>query len=265
MIVRRRLCHHHHLGRTALIVLLHAAGLALAQSPEADADVGRGVFRIYCSPCHGLKARGGRGPDLTRGLVASGAPDDEIFRVISNGVAGTEMAPFGGTLSDDSIRRIIAFLRSLERQNPPQPVPGDAKNGEQLFWNKGQCGACHRVGAKGGGAGPDLSRIGRQRSPEYIRKAIVDPDADILPGYRTLAVVTRAGQRIEGIERGFDNFTAQLVDLSGNFYSFERSAVTSISRENRSLMPSYKDRLTAAELQDLVAYLAALSGVEARK
>lgn len=253
------------MARTVLILSLFAARLALAQSPDADADVGRGVFRIYCSPCHGLKARGGRGPDLTRGLLASGAHDDEIFRVISNGVTGTEMEAFGGTLSEDSIRRIIAFLRSLEQQSPPQPVAGDPKAGEQLFWNKGQCGACHRIGAKGGGAGPDLSHIGRQRSPDYIRKAILDPSADILPGYRTLAVVTRDGKRIEGIERGFDNFTAQLVDLSGHFYSLERSAVTSVTRENRSLMPSYKDRFTAAELQDLVAYLASLNGVEVKK
>ncbi len=251
--------------RTGIILSLLSAHLAVAQLADADADVGRGVFRIYCSPCHGLKARGGRGPDLTRGLLASDAHDDEIFRVISNGVTGTEMEAFGGTLSDDSIRRIIAFLRSLEHQSPPQPVPGDPKNGEQLFWNKGQCGACHRVGAKGGGAGPDLSRIGRQRSPDYIRTSILDPGADILPGYRTLAVVTRDRNRIEGIERGFDNFTAQLIDLSGHFYSFERSAVRSITRENRSLMPSYKDRFTAAELQDLVAYLASLGGVEVRK
>jgi hypothetical protein len=30
-------------------------------------------------------------------------------------------------------------------------------------------------------------------------------------------------------------------------------------------MPSYKDRFTAAELQDLVAWLASLGGVEVRK
>jgi putative heme-binding domain-containing protein len=256
------------LVRIAILGLLFAVSGLFAQLPggqNADAEVGKGVFRIYCSPCHGIRAQGGRGPDLTRGLVASGAHDEEIVRVISNGVTGTEMEAYAGTLSDDSMRRIIAYIRSLQSQGPPQPIAGDSHVGEQLFWTKGQCGSCHRVGAKGGGAGPDLSRIGRQRSVDYLRTAIVDPNADISPSYRTLTVVTRDGKRITGLERGYDNFSAQLIDLSGNFYSFERAAVASVTRENRSLMPSYKDRFTGAELQNILAYLAGLGGIEVRK
>jgi putative heme-binding domain-containing protein len=254
------------LVRIAILCSLFAPGALFAQLPggtNADVEVGKGVFRIYCSPCHGIKAQGGRGPDLTRGLLASGAHDDEIVRVIQNGVTGTEMEAYAGTLSDDSIHRIIAFIRSL--QTPPQPVSGDANTGEQLFWAKGQCGSCHRVGAKGGGAGPDLSRIGRQRSVDYLRTSILDSGADISPSYRTLTVVTRDGKRITGLERGLDNFSAQLIDLAGNFYSFERAEVASVTREDRSLMPSYKDRFTGAELQDLLAYLAGLGGIEVRK
>ena len=232
---------------------------------NAAVEVGRGVFRIYCSPCHGISARGGRGPDLTRGLLASGAHDDQIFRVIADGVNGTEMEAFGGTLSNDSIRRTIAFLRSLQAQGRAERIPGDAAAGERVFWNKGQCGACHRVRSKGGGAGPDLSRIGRQRSAGYLRTSIVDPNADIAPGYGTVTVVTRDGKRISGLERGFDNFTVQLTDLAGRFYSFERDKVASVTRERRSLMPSYRDRLSGAELQNVVAYLAGLSGVEVNR
>ena len=36
----------------------------LASDPKA-AEIGRGMFRIYCAPCHGIRAQGGRGPDLT--------------------------------------------------------------------------------------------------------------------------------------------------------------------------------------------------------
>ncbi len=229
---------------------------------NADVEVGRGVFRIYCSPCHGISARGGKGPDLTRGLLASGVHDDAIFRVIADGVSGTEMEAFGGTLSDDSIRRTIAFLRSLQAQSGAERIPGDAAAGEQVFWDKGRCGGCHRVGSKGGGAGPDLSRIGRQRSADYLRTSIIDPNTDITPGYRTVMIVTRDGKRISGLERGLDNFTVQLTTLSGRFYSFERDKVASVTHERRSLMPSYKDSLSGAELQNLVAYLAGLSGVE---
>ena len=79
----------------SLFVLL--TGLAPAQTapqnpfrndPQA-VEAGRGAFRIYCTPCHGIRAEGGRGPDLTRGVYSAGETDAALFDVISNGVPGT--------------------------------------------------------------------------------------------------------------------------------------------------------------------------------
>jgi cytochrome c oxidase cbb3-type subunit 3 len=53
-------------------------------------DIGRSMFRIYCAPCHGIHAQGGRGPDLTRGVYNAGEQDSDLFRVIADGVRGTE-------------------------------------------------------------------------------------------------------------------------------------------------------------------------------
>ena len=109
--------------------------------------------------------------------------------------------------------------------------------------------------------GPDLSRAGRQRSYAYLRESISSPDADITPGFATITVVTRAGQKITGVQRGFDNFSAQFVDMSGKFYSFDKSEVASIQREFRSLMPAnYGRTLTPAEMNDLLAYLTERKG-----
>ena len=48
---------------------------------------------------------------------------------------------------------------------------------------------------------------------------------------------------------------------AGAFHSFRKSEVKSISKETgASLMPGYRSRLSAAELDDLVAYLASLGG-----
>ena len=246
---------------------LAAAGAVFARAQSAtpaihdakDIEVGRGMFRIYCAACHGIQARGGLGPDLTRGVYNSGDKDSDLVRTISQGVPGTEMTGFEGTLSAESIHRIVAFIRSVSRPDSAAPQVGDPARGEALFWGKGSCGQCHTVNAKGARFGPDLSRVGRQRSYAYLREAILDPDRDITEGYRTLTVVLPDGRKITGLERGLDNFTAQLTDASGKFYSFDKSQVRSVRLEMHSLMPgNYGTLLTPAEIDDLLAYLSGL-------
>ena len=169
------------------------------------------------------------------------------------------MESYAGVLSDDNIWRVVAFIRSLSSTTPTAgPPKGDASKGRDLFWGKGQCGGCHMVDTKGGRSGPNLSRVGRQRSLAFLRESITNPSAEITPGYSTVAVVLRDGKQITGLERGLDNFTVQLIDLSGRFYSFDKSQVASVKRETRSLMPP--SQLAPAELDDLVAYLATLRG-----
>lgn len=232
----------------------------LASDPKA-AEVGRWMFRIYCAPCHGIHADGGRGPDLTLGTYAAGDRDSDLFRVISRGVPGTEMAAYGGgRVEDEGIWRLVSYIRSVARHDNTT-IQGDAQPGERTFWGKGGCGACHRVGDKGSGLGPDLSRVGRQRSLAYLRTSVLKPDAYVTPGYSTITVVLHNGTKIVGVEKSFDNFSAQLMDLSGKYYSFVREDVTSMKREPRSLMPStYEQLLNESEINDLLAYLSSLRG-----
>lgn len=232
----------------------------LAHDSQA-AENGRVVFRIYCAPCHGIHAAGGRGPDLTRGIYAAGENDADLFRTIRHGVAGTEMPAFGD-FSEDVTWRLVSYIRSAAKRDVAA-VTGNAAAGEKLFWTKGGCGACHRISTKGGVLGPDLTRAGRQRSLAYLRDSVIHPDAEITPGYETITVVTRDGKKLTGVQRGYDNFSAQLLDLSGKFYSFDRSEVTSIQREFKSIMPgNYEKRFTQPEIDDLLAYLTSLKGMQ---
>lgn len=240
-----------------------------AQNPfrnnPREAEAGRGIFRIYCSPCHGIKAEGGRGPDLTRGAYATGDRDEDLFRVISAGSPGTEMSGFSDSLGEDNTWRVVAYLRSMTRRDA-EPVRGNREAGEKLFWGKGACGQCHRIGARGGRMGPDLSLAGRSRSLNYLRESVVAPGADVTPGYATITVVTRDGRTISGVERGLDNFSAMLMDAQENLHSFFKDDVRSVKREPRSLMPdAYGKLFTPAELDDLVAYLHSLGRTEGKR
>ncbi len=233
----------------------------LASDPQAP-EAGRGIFRIYCSPCHGIKAEGGRGPDLTRGVYSAGEKDADLHHVISEGSPGTEMPSFSTSLGEENIWRVVSFIRSAARKDRETPA-GDRGAGETLFWGKAGCGRCHRAGSRGGRIGPDLSMAGRSRSLKYLRESVVDPNADISPGYATIEVVTRAGKKITGVQRGYDNFSAQLMDLQETYYSFLKSDVQSLKREMKSVMPAYSN-LPPREIDDLVAYLQSLGRKESR-
>jgi putative heme-binding domain-containing protein len=248
-------------SRAALLVFLIPAVLP-AQNPFAgnatEADIGRAAFRSMCAPCHGIKAQGGRGPDLTLGVYNAGNKDEDLFRVISNGVSGTEMPGFGVRIGDDNVWRMVTYVRSVATHQEV-PAKGNKAAGEAIFWGKGNCGACHRVGARGGPMGPDLSRAGRKRSLAYLRESLLDPNADLTPGFYKITVVTKDGRKITGTQRGFDNFSAQLMTMDGSLHSFQRDEVTACDREHVSLMPSYKN-LTESEMNDLLAYLVTLRG-----
>ncbi len=248
-----------------LVLLPLVSGVCAAQVSKApkQIELGRAIFRVWCSPCHGIRAQGGRGPDLTRGTYNNGDQDSDLFRVISRGVSGTEMPSFASDLDPESIWLLISFIRSVA-QAGTAPVAGDHGAGESLFWGNGGCGQCHMVGNRGGRLGPDLTKVGRQRSLAYLRESILSPSADLSPGYDTITVVTRDGRKITGVQKTFDNFFVELMDGAEKLHSFRRSELLSVSRENRSLMPdSYGHLFSKVELDDLLAYLNSLRGLTA--
>src|SRR5215831_1997105 len=232
------------------VSMLLACSCSACFGQDNPAGVGYGVFRIYCAPCHGIHAQGGRGPDLSRGVFSSGDQDADLARTISIGIAGTEMSAFGDVLGENNIRRVIAYVRSVNRHEN-SAVSGDASRGEAVFWGKGQCGNCHMAAGRGRAVGPDLSRVGRQRSLSYLRESIVAPNADVTPGFNTVVVVTRDGRKIAGVQKSFDNFSARIVDLAGEAHFFLKEDVRSMERQFRSLMPgSYSKMFNSSELDD---------------
>ena len=81
----------------------------------SDVNQGRNFFRVFCARCHGLDARGAKGPDLTDGVFRRARNDEELFNVVANGVPGTDMSGFGGdaeTGEDEMVWQIVAFIRS---------------------------------------------------------------------------------------------------------------------------------------------------------
>lgn len=223
----------------------------IAHDPAAAA-AGLPIYRRHCSSCHGNQADGGRAPDL----ISSSLSEAEIFRTISNGVTGTEMASYASRLSPDEIWRIVIFLNSAAHRE--STVSGIAARGETIFWGKGGCGNCHAVESRGSFVGPELSGIGRQRNAVHLRESLVSPSADIARGFDGVTVVLADGHTLRGLERVLDDFSVVLQDFSGKIYSFDRVSLRSVTRDSQSLMPSYGQILSPTELDDVLAYLVTL-------
>jgi cytochrome c oxidase cbb3-type subunit 3 len=229
---------------------------AIAQV-TADLPAGRKIFESQCALCHGQTGTGGRGPSLNRPKLGK-APDDVALRaLISNGIE-PEM-PGAWQLNEHEVHSVAAYVRSLGAL-PPEALPGDAARGERVYLSKG-CAGCHVVGGKGEGFGPELTDIGARRNGAHLRQAVLRP-ATLLPeGFLYLAAVTETGTTIRGIRVNEDSFNIQIKDARGQFHSFRKSELRGLKRlPNETPMPSFEGSLSAAELDDLVAYLANLKG-----
>ena len=241
----------------------------VAGDPKAI-QLGKAYFRTRCGHCHGVDAHGGaQGPDLISGRRVHGDTDAALYRTVTQGVSGTAMP--ANDLPDAQVWAILAYLHSQSAVSHP-PVPGDRARGKALFFGKANCASCHMVNGQGGRLGPDLSRVGASRSIQYLTDSIREPSKDFSEGlgqigaqapcpvvYDTVTVVTGEGQHLTGVARNEDNYSLQLMDVSGELHMFMKKDLQEVVHERKSLMPAYDENaLSKAELQDLLAYLQSL-------
>ena len=224
---------------------------------DAGAPVqGRSLFRIHCAFCHGIDARGGgRGPDLTLGRWVQSGSDAALFRTIEQGVSGTEMPAYTHADNTTEIWMLVSFLRTLGEDSRP-PVAGNRASGEKIFFVKSNCSQCHMIQGQGGLFGPDLSRVGRTRSADYLIQSIREPGKKIPDPYKTVTVVRKDGERITGVRKNEDTFSIQLMSPDEQLHFILKKDLKEVIYESDSLMPAYsREMLNEKDLQDLVAYL----------
>ena len=248
--------------QAARFIAVFGGVAALAQVPAtnphatpADRAAGEQIFRSHCAPCHGIKGTGGLGPNLTTGTFFHGGSDADLYRNIGEGIVGTAMPGvfFDGT----QVWQLVAFVRSLGQSAGAVSARGNASHGEQLFRTQG-CGGCHLVRGQGGIRGPDLSVIGSQRSAEYLRESLVDPNAKVAPEYWVAKIITRDGASHTGFVMNQDTYMVQILDFTRGLESVSRADFKDFGVDRSSSMPSFRGKLGDSDLDDLVSYLSSL-------
>lgn len=224
-------------------------------NPAAIA-AGEKAFNEGCAVCHGQGGMGGRGPNLAHGRVMWHTLSDEAtFKRIREGVPAGGMPPTPGP--DEKLWQLTAYVVSLRAPASESPQPGDAELGNTLFWGKAGCNECHSIRGKGGKIGPDLSDAGGSRPSSVLRSAIEDPGSNGSKGFEKARVTLKNGGTVEGVLKNRSNYSLQLLDAKGELHLLLMGDVRELAVAKNSIMPSnYKTRLSAAEIDGLVAYLA---------
>jgi putative heme-binding domain-containing protein len=245
-----------------ILALWFVGALAAQQGHDytpADVEAGSRYYANYCSGCHGADGSSMAGANLSRGTFRRATNDEELARIITNGLPGTPMPP--APFKTEQVTQIVAFLREFPSLRSRQTNPGDVVRGRQVFEGKGACLDCHRVNGRGSRLGPDLSEVGELRRPADIEQSLVDPGAVVLAQNRVITVSTRDGKTIRGRLLNQDTASIQMLGQDEKPVSIARAALRSITDE-KSIMPSFKDRLDARELADVVSYLMTLKGLK---
>ena len=89
----------------------------------------KALFGLRCSPCHGERAQGVIGPNLTDNSWIHGTGTlTDIYTVAEGGVASKGMPAWGRTLTPIELRKVVAFVGTQRGKN----VPGKAPEGTPL-------------------------------------------------------------------------------------------------------------------------------------
>lgn len=249
----------------SLLILSAASRSAAQQSPPApsspppalDVTAGKRIFEAHCALCHGIDGGGGRGPSLRRAKLSHAADDDALKSLIENGIA-PEMPP-AWFLAPEEIANVAAYVRTLGNI-PPEDLPGDAARGKAIY-ARGGCSACHILAGEGSGYGPELTEVGARRGSARLRETLQNPAKTIPEDFLFAEATTSSGQTIRGIRLNEDSFSIQLKDQQGRLYSFRKSELRDLKKlRGETPMPSYGSGLSAAELDDLINFLASQRG-----
>ncbi|MFQ5783382.1 MAG: ethylbenzene dehydrogenase-related protein [Alphaproteobacteria bacterium] len=168
-------------GRANVVLSAAVAGMLIvvpAAAKPGDADRGEKIYLKRCQQCHGEEGDG-LGPaeerlnppprDFTSGqykFKTTGfddmVPNDEdLLRMIRNGMPGTAMPGWGDTLSERDMWDVIAFIKifsGLDEEKPSQQVdygaqiessPESIAKGRELFHDGDRCAECHGREGKG--------------------------------------------------------------------------------------------------------------------
>jgi putative heme-binding domain-containing protein len=151
------------------------------------------------------------------------------------------------TLDSNRTKVIASFRPALE-------LKGDAKVGKTLFQK--HCSACHKLEGVGHEVGPELLAVLGNKSGEDLLIALLDPNREVDPRYRTYQVGTADERVLTGIVAAETPTSITLRRAEGVEEVILRANLELFRVTTLSLMPEGLEKeLKPQDVADLFAYL----------
>ncbi len=141
----------------------------------------------------------------------------------------------------------------VEQFQPALKLIGDSTSGRTVFMQL--CITCHKLDNAGQEIGPNLRSVANH-PPEKLLASILDPGADVQPGYFGYICRLLDGTDIYGLlaAETANSFTFKMLD--GTTRAVLRKEVASLESTHTSLMPAgLESAMTPQSLADLIAFL----------
>jgi alcohol dehydrogenase (cytochrome c) len=224
---------------------LRATVCFLAAALAGWAQAGQTGYLARCAGCHGEDGSGGgHGPGFVQLAAPRVTARAQLSDILRHGIPGTAMPAFA--LPPAELEAIADYTWSLKTAAPATPAAttGDAAKGEREF--NARCARCHMVRGRGGVLGPDLTTVGRDRTPAQLSAALRGG-----PG-SSLTVTLHDGRILRGIARNRSPFDLQLLAVEGTLHLLRSEQIRSAVAG-----PSFMEPVRG-DTSHLLAYLAML-------
>jgi cytochrome c oxidase cbb3-type subunit III len=234
-------------------------------APTEQVQKGQSLFATQCAFCHGRDAAGGEtGPDLTSSeLVEKDVNGNEIGPVIRSGRIDKGMPPFN--LSDADLAAVVLFIHGQKtkmdsKQGRRRTVQaedlqtGNAEEGKQYFNGAGGCAKCHSPSG-------DLAGVASRLRGLALLERMLYPGgrrAGPLSSPATVTVTLPSGETVSGKLAYRDEFVIGLVDSSGWYRSWFKSAVKFKVNNPLEAHSEQLGKYTEESMHNVLAYLQTL-------
>ena len=219
---------------------------------QADQQAGFDVLGTLKSS-EAEKALAGFFDQLAAGKLPAAVQLDLVNAMQANGAASLQSKLEAYQKSKGADTLVIAFRDALLAGGSPQ-------RGRDVFVEHpaAACTRCHTVRNAGSDVGPNLGGVGSRLSRDQILQSLLEPNAAIAPGFGTVGITLKNGQRVDGTLRA--ETAAEVVVVAGTPPAEQRIAKADIASRTDpvSAMPAMGPLLKPRELRDVIAYLMTL-------
>jgi putative heme-binding domain-containing protein len=130
---------------------------------------------------------------------------------------------------------------------------GEITKGREVF--ERACASCHRKDKIGNEVGPNMATV-IEHTNEKLLVNILDPNADIQPGFQAYNVLLESGEVLTGLLVGETANSVSIQSANGITQTISRLEIEQLSNSNLSLMPEgLESILTQQDLADVIAFI----------